>query len=213
MSILDKIRDGNKATEMSEDEIAMGEHANLNDKGVFEQGDDRGSWISTYSGAKFFVDECNVQDIPIVDVANALALNCRFNGHISRHYSVAEHCVLVSRLVSPENALYGLLHDYAEAFISDVPRPFKASITGHDEFEFKVMSNVCGLYGLPLDVPEDVAYIDTHICAVEASVLAKVVPDWVKHYDLSVCPAHEIKGLPHLDARNAFITRFNELTQ
>lgn len=188
-------------------------HANLNDEGVFEQNDDRGPFISTYSGAKFFVRECNVQDIPIVDVAQALALNCRFNGHISKHYSVAEHSVLVSRLVSPENALYGLLHDYAEAFISDIPRPFKKTITGHDAFETEVMANVCELYGLPLDIPEDVAYIDTHICAVEAGVLAKVVPDWIKHYDMSVCSARDIQGLGFRQARMEFMNRFNELTQ
>lgn len=188
-------------------------HANLNDEGVFEQNDDRGPFISTYSGAKFFVNECNVEDIPITDIANALALNCRFNGHISRHYSVAEHCVLVSNLASPDNALYGLLHDYEEAFISDIPRPFKVAITGHIEFANAVMANVCELYGLPLEIPEDVAYIDKHICAVEATVLAKVVPDWVKYYDLSVCPTHEIKGLSHIQARDAFMNRFNELTQ
>ena len=188
-------------------------HANLNDEGVFEQNDDRGPFISTYSGAKFFVNECNVQDVPMTDIANALALNCRFNGHISKHYSVAEHCVLISNLVAPENALYGLLHDYAEAFIGDVPRPFKAKITGYDDFEAEVMANVCDLYGLPLDPPEDVAYIDTHICAVEATVLAKVVPEWVQYYDPDVCPKHEIKGLTHLQARAAFMNRFNELTQ
>lgn len=207
MSIIDKIRRGVKAAATTD------EHANLNKEGVFEQNDERGPFISTYSGALFYVNECNVQDIPIADIANALALNCRFNGHITRHYSVAEHSVLVSKLVEPENALYGLLHDYAEAFISDIPRPFKGTITGHIEFEREVMSNVCELYGLPLDVPEDVAYIDTHICAVEATVLAKVVPDWVKHYNLSICLPHEVKGLDHIPARNLFMNRFNELTQ
>ena len=215
MSILDRLNLSEKATEdeTPPDDCADENNANLNEEGCFEQNDDRGPFISTYSGAKFFVNECNVQDIPIVDVANALALSCRFNGHITKHYSVAEHSVLVSNLVSPENALYGLLHDYAEAFVSDVPRPFKSSITGHDEFEAAVMANVCELYGLPLELPEEVAYIDTHICAAEAAVLGKVVPEWVQYYDLSVCDQHQIKGLSHIDARNAFITRFNELTQ
>lgn len=194
---------------------AMGDqnlHANLNDEGVFEQNDDRGPFISTYSGALFYVNEMNVQDVPILDIAQALSLNCRFNGHIDKFYSVAEHSVLVSNLVSEESALYGLLHDYAEAFVSDVPRPFKSSITGHDVFEAAIMANVCALYGLPLELPEDVAYVDTHICAAEARVLAKFVPDWVKFYDSSVVEAHQIKGLSPRDARNAFMNRFNELT-
>lgn len=183
-----------------------------NEEGVYEQNDDRGPFISTYSGALFYVNECNVKDIPILDIANALGMNCRFNGHIDKFYSVAEHSVLVSNLVSPENALYGLLHDYEEAFISDIPRPFKASITGHKEFADKVMANVCELYGLPLEFPDDVAYIDTHICAAEARVLSKVVPDWVQHYDENVCRPEDIKGLGPREARVAFINRFNELT-
>lgn len=205
--------------DMSADEAALADtdtdehHANLNGEGCFEQNDDRGPFISTLSGAKFFVNECNVQDVPITDIANALALNCRFNGHILRHYSVAEHSVLISELVSPENALYGLLHDYAEAFVSDVPRPFKASITGHNEFEAAVMANVCEMYGLPLDMPEDVAYIDTHICAVEVRVLTVREPEWVQYYDPSICSTDRIQCLSHLQARNAFMNRFNELTQ
>ncbi len=187
-------------------------HANLNDKGCFEQNDDRGPFISTYSGALFFVNEMNVKDVPILDIAQALSMNCRFNGHIDRFYSVAEHSVLVSNLVSEESALYGLLHDYAEAFVSDVPRPFKSSITGHEKFEAAVMANVCALYGLPLDLPEDVAYIDTHICAAEATVLAKVVPDWVQYYDTNIVSPQEIRGLEPKQARAAFMNRFNELT-
>ena len=45
-----------------------------------EQRDKRGSFITTYSGVRFFVDECNVADVPIEDIAHALAMNCRFNG-------------------------------------------------------------------------------------------------------------------------------------
>lgn len=194
------------------EDIADVKHANLTSEGTFEQNDDRGPFISTYSGALFFVREMNVKDVPILDIANALSMNCRFNGHIDKFYSVAEHSVLVSKLCEPENALYGLLHDYAEAFVSDVPRPFKASITGHEEFEKAVMANVCDLFGLPLDLPEDVAYIDTHICAVEASVLSKVVPKWTEFYDLNVCPREDIQGLTPRQARVAFMTRFNELT-
>ena len=198
--------------EAAEEEYGK-QHANLNSEGVFEQNDDRGPFISTYSGALFFVNEMNVEDVPILDIANALSLNCRFNGHIDKFYSVAEHSVLVSNLVAEENALYGLLHDYAEAFVSDVPRPFKSSITGHDVFEAAVMENVCALYGLPLELPEDVAYIDRHICAVEAKALAKSVPDWVDYYDLTVVSEQEIKGLTPRQARAAFMTRFNDLTQ
>jgi hypothetical protein len=64
-----------------------------------EQRDKRGAFVTTFSGAKFFVDECNIQDIPLEDIAHSLSMNCRFNGHLAHFYSVAEHSVLVSQLV------------------------------------------------------------------------------------------------------------------
>jgi len=187
-------------------------HSSLNKEDVFEQNDDRGPFISTYSGFKFYVEECNIQDIPMLDVAQALSMNCRFNGHIAEFYSIAEHSVLVSNLVAPENALWGLLHDYAEAFISDIPRPFKTSIAGHDEFEEAIMAKVIDHFNLAPNMPDDVAYIDEHICAAEARVLAKVVPDWVQHYDESVCKPEYIQALRPRLARAAFMDRFHELT-
>src|SRR3990167_6893828 len=91
-----------------------------------EQDDPRGLYIVTGSGAKFYLKECNVKDIPIEDIAHALAFHNRFNGHLDRFYSVAEHCVRVSYLVPQEHALWGLVHDMSEAFIPDIPSPFKS---------------------------------------------------------------------------------------
>ena len=67
------------------------------------------TWIQTYSGRRFSLTEPSAEDVDIDDVAHALSLLCRFTGHVSEHYSVAQHCVIVSRLVPTEHALAGIL--------------------------------------------------------------------------------------------------------
>lgn len=86
--------------------------------------------IGTFTGKSinpFYTDE---DDICIEDIAHALSMQCRFNGHICKFYSVAEHSLKVSDLIrrlggSPLLQMYGLLHDASEAYICDIPKPFK----------------------------------------------------------------------------------------
>lgn len=86
------------------------------------------TWILTHTGRGFDPINPRVEDVDVEDIAHALAHNCRFNGHASRFYSVAEHSLHVSSLVPPEHALAGLLHDASEAYISDLSTPVKQHI-------------------------------------------------------------------------------------
>lgn len=170
-------------------------------------------FITTYSGAKFYVDDCNIEDVPIKDIAHALSMNCRFNGHIEDFYSVAEHSVIVSELVPEEDALWGLMHDATEAFVPDIPRPFKHLITGFHEFEDKLAKKMAEKLGLSWPMPESVKYIDKNIVADEAARLFPEEPDWIKHYDSVIDPTNPIGALEPRDAYWAFIDRYEELTQ
>lgn len=83
-------------------------------------------WIQTSTGRKFYPLAPKVEDLDILDIARGLAMTCRYGGQTARSfYSVAEHCVLVSRHVPPEYAREGLMHDTAEAYIGDMVRPLK----------------------------------------------------------------------------------------
>ena len=98
-------------------------------------------YISTYSGIKFNLFNPAAEDVNIEDISHALSNICRFNGHSSRFFSVAQHCLIVSHLLMQETTrlmLLGLLHDAHEAYIGDMPTPVKRLlnvIIQGDEFE------------------------------------------------------------------------------
>lgn len=60
------------------------------------------------------------EDVDIWDVTHSLSHLCRFNGHSTRFYSVAEHTLLVASLVHPKFRLHALLHDAHEAYMGDI---------------------------------------------------------------------------------------------
>lgn len=84
--------------------------------------------IETVSGSKYCYDDPHRHKINLADVAHALSMQCRFGGHMRQFYSVAEHCLNVRENVSdhgPFSRLAALLHDAAEAFVTDLPSPLK----------------------------------------------------------------------------------------
>ena len=76
-------------------------------------------WMMTYKGVRFDLENPEPSMVGIYDIAHALSMKVRFNGHCSDFYTVAQHSVLVSDMCSPKNALWGLLHDAAEMIICD----------------------------------------------------------------------------------------------
>lgn len=98
-------------------------------------------WIQTYTGHAFPLLDPKPDDFKLVDIAHALSNICRYTGHCSRFYSVAEHSVrvafylqeLVRRELKPlDGALTlqgafraGLMHDATEAYLTDISSPLK----------------------------------------------------------------------------------------
>ena len=101
------------------------------------------SYITTVTGIHFYPLNPNPQDIDIEDIAHALSLICRANGHFRHFYSVAQHCIAcaeeaIERGYSPEVILGCLLHDASEAYLCDVTRPVKKHIPQYLQAEEKL---------------------------------------------------------------------------
>lgn len=120
----------------------------------------RGDWIQTASGRQFWPIDPRANEVFIDDIAHALSMLCRFGGHALRFYSVAEHCVLLSRVAEPQDKLWALLHDASEAYLVDVPRPIKPYLYGYEAAESRIMRAVMERFNLHLDMPQRVKEID-----------------------------------------------------
>lgn len=135
-----------------------------------------GDWMQMGSGIAFWPLDPRAEEVRLEDIAHSLSLLCRFGGHCNRFYSVAEHSVHVSRLVSPEAALWGLLHDASEAYVIDLPRPLKRMLPGYSLIEDRVHRAIAEHFGLPAEIPEEVKAADNAMLMAEAAQIMTVPP-------------------------------------
>lgn len=105
-----------------------------------------GPTILLVTGRYFsFVEPCS---LTVEEVAHALAHICRFTGHTGGFYSVAQHSVLVSRLVPNHLARHALMHDAVEAVVGDVSGPLKRLIPDYKAIEDRCEEAILAGFGL-----------------------------------------------------------------
>lgn len=188
----------------------------------------RGDWICTASGQQFWPLDARPEEVHVGDIAHALANVCRFNGHTREFYSVAQHSVYVSALVTgpidlpatlPRQTvvagLWGLLHDAAEAYLCDLPRPVKRSIglEGYAEAENALMIVIAQHFGIPFPIPAEVKTADDMMLRAEARDL--MPPESVRTWSLPDVEPWEktVKPMAPPAARNFFLQCFRTLQQ
>lgn len=89
-----------------------------------------------------------VEDVDTFDIAHCLARIARFNGSSRVPYSVAQHCVYVSKIVPPRLAAWGLLHDASEAYVGDMSSGLKACMPGFRNAELYWQYAIAERYGV-----------------------------------------------------------------
>jgi hypothetical protein len=170
----------------------------------------RGDWMQTWSGGRFYPRDPRSADVDPTDIAHALSLLCRYGGHVERFYSVAEHCVLMSQAVAPENALAALLHDATEAYVGDVVRPLKLTLPGYRHIEHQVWLAIAHHFELgPL--PEEVKEADNRILINERAELLTRAEPWPTLAGLQPLPV-QITGWAPALAEALYLNRLTELT-
>lgn len=177
------------------------------------------TWTQTYTGHQFDIFDPDPGQIHIADIAHSLALTCRFGGHTTRPYSVAQHSVLVSHMVPGDYALHALMHDAAEAYIGDFPAPWKhhVKINGIDieDIEDAINEAIRLRFGLLGEEPFDVWQADQLACAAERIALMPSDHDWGEIDRLAEANHQNLPSIERMTwqwAEQVFLMRFKELT-
>lgn len=165
--------------------------------------------ILTADGIYFDFEEANPAAITRNAIARGLANTCRFGGQCDPFYSVAEHSIWVSRIVPRKLALVGLLHDAAEAFVGDMPKPLKELLPDYQSVERRVEHWVLGAFGIAC-LPAEIKRADMIMLATEQHLLMRNYDKWtwtgqVEPLDI------ELECLPPADAYHSFLARWDEL--
>ena len=149
------------------------------------------SYITTYTGKHFDPTAPDARLFDVRDIAHALSLTCRGNGHVKTFFSVGQHCINCAleaelRGFPTRVVLACLLHDASEAYMSDVPRPFKQALPSYVEAEEKLLEMIYEKF-LGSSLSE------------EEQKLVKIIDDDLLYYDLKVLlgetPAGEAPNL------------------
>lgn len=139
--------------------------------------------IMTFKGN--LVDPANPDPLTfdIEDIAHALSLICRYNGHIPEFYSVAQHSYHVAQLLPVELKLWGLLHDASEAYFADVIRPAKELLTDYEAVEAKIHAAIAKRFKLEFPVPQYVLDADNTMLLTEMVKFGYPF-DWTKRLSI-----------------------------
>lgn len=172
------------------------------------------NYIQTLSGKHFNYRNATIDDIDIEDIANALSNICRFSGHLPEFYSVAQHSVLASQIVSPEFAFEALMHDATEAYCQDIPAPLKVLLPDYRQIETYVDGLIRFKFGIPLEHSAVVKYADLTMLATERRDLE--IDDGSEWAILKGIPCSDIVQVIPLrpgQSYGLFMNRFNELME
>lgn len=139
-------------------------------------------WTQTYSGKAFEYNNIQPDMLDIRDIAHALALQNRYNGHTKYPYSVALHSVLCSYAPDCPNELRfeALMHDAAEAYLGDIPRPFTRLIPEIKTYFREAELAIANKYGTRYPMSPEVKAVDDRLLMTEKQYLLGPEPrEWI----------------------------------
>lgn len=180
--------------------------------------DPKKDFTATHSGIQFFPLDPIIEHIHIQDIAHALSNICRYGGHTSRFYSVAEHSIHVTKasmVLYPKDTalhLWLLLHDATEAYILDVVKPLKKHLVGYEDIESNLEKAVQKRFNLGPKPEEIIRFFDDSIIWNEKeAVMANSVFEWNMKEGPLNCVEISKRQVKRKRVKKEFLRLFEEL--
>jgi hypothetical protein len=137
------------------------------------------SWIETFNhNFVHYTGQNDPKHFDIEDIAHSLAQLARFNGHCVEQYNVAQHSCLIAEFANDDLKLEALLHDAAEAYIGDIPRPVKNLFPDLKKLENWLQTQIFANFGLAFPYPRDIDILDSRLLLTEGNQLFKRKVHW-----------------------------------
>lgn len=149
-------------------------------------------WMQTYTQRAFRYDQPYDLEIHPEDIIRPLCVLPRFSGHASYHLTVAEHSLVVAKMVELDGGsdlavLHALMHDAHEAFTGDIPSPFKRYLRDEwavdiNEIQATFQTNILAALDIPMltDIhsQELITQADIRACKIERDLFMSSNLQW-----------------------------------
>ena len=134
-------------------------------------------WVTCWTGTRFHLYGDDPEEIQLEDIAHHLSMVSRFTGGLLRPYSVAEHSILVMKLVASNGGtapemLQALMHDSPEAYIADIASPFKPEFGGYTDHEDRIWRRIATKFNIEPTMYQRVKSADTLAYFIESISLS-----------------------------------------
>lgn len=185
------------------------------------------AYIRTFSGGYFYPKRVEELSPSLVDIAHALSLVCRYNGHLKWFYSVAQHSMIVEEIAT-ERMLkvnrtidstslrkfrtQALLHDATEAYLPDMPSPIKQFLPDFKVLEKKLQQHIYRSFALPENTHAIIKEVDTQIRISEM----RCMQDWEEGQaivDMNEDASKFIFPMESRIAEQRFLNRYYEINE
>ena len=164
--------------------------------------------MNVFSGHRIDPLHIKEEDIYLEDIAHALSLLCRGNGHIKYFYSVAQHSLNCAkeaqrRGYSKHVVLSCLFHDASETYMSDLITPIKKQMKEYQVIEDQLLETIFQAFHIQLKDEEKNIWKEMDHLLLEAE-LKEMMPLEENRSSVTLMSTPDLKEYYYRDIEEEF---------